>query len=238
MQRPFQLIYVFSLLALALFNPESLRAQGAFAEQVDRAFGSNQELVNGIQFSNQYIRPEGHPYWFDGGFRTGSVCINDQWYEQLQLRYNIYTQKLELGYLTTEGFMNQIITVPENISAFYLEGYMFRRLQMGKDLSAYYQVFSIGDINFYIRWNKELLGTESTGSRFDLVDRDYWIQDGESWKHFKGKTSYLAAFPPEQKKAFKKLLKRLDYSFQHATTEEMLALLEASFRLLEAGGEP
>lgn len=238
MLSPIRLIYVFFLVALTLFNPESLCAQGGFAEQVDRAFGSNQELVNGIQFSNQYIRSEGHPYWIDGGFRTGSVCINDRWFEQLQLRYNLYSQKLELGYLTTEGFMNQIITVPENISAFFLDGYIFRRLQIGEEAVSYYQVFSAGGFNFYIRWNKELLGTESTGSKFDFRNRVYWMQEGENWMHFKGKPSYLAAFPPEQKKAFKKLLKHLDYSFQHATTEEMVALLKASIRLLEEGGEP
>lgn len=238
MIRPIRLIYVLFLLALVLFNSENLSAQGGFAEQVDRAFGSNQELVNGIQFSNQYIRSEGHPYWINGGFRTGSVCINDRWFEQLQLRYNLYSQKLELGYLTTEGFMNQIITVPENISAFSLEGYTFRRLQIGKELVSYYQVFSAGGYNFFIRWNKDLLGTESTGSKFDIRDRDYWMQEGENWMHFKGKQSYLAAFPQEKKKAFKKLLKNLDYSFQHATTEEMVVFLKASIRLLEDGGEP
>jgi len=238
MLSPIRLKYVFFVVALTLFNPESLSAQGGFADQVDRAFGSNQELVNGIQFSNQYIRSEGQPYWIDGGFRTGSVCINGQWFDQLQLRYNLYSQKLELGYLTTDGFMNQIITVPENISAFFLEEYIFRRLQIGKAAASYYQEFSTGGFKFYIRWNKELLGTESTGSRFDLINRDYWMQDGEDWMHFKGKQSYLAAFPQEQKKAFKKLLKDLDYSFQHATTEEMLAMLKASIRLLEEGGAP
>lgn len=218
--------------------PVDICGQGGFAEQVDRAFGSNQELVNGIQFTNQYIRSEGHPYWIDGGFKTGSACINNQWFEQLQLRYNLFSQKLELGYLTPEGYMNQIITVPENISAFFLEGYNFRRLQIGEDLASYYQVFSTGGITFYIRWSKNLLGTESTGSRFDFKNRDYWMQEGENWMHFKGKKSYLAAFPPEQKKAYTRLLKQLDFSFKHATTEEMVAMLNASIRLLEEGGEP
>jgi len=238
MLSPIQQTYVLFMVTLALFNSESLSAQGGFADQVDRAFGSNQELVNGIQFSNQYIRSEGQPYWIDGGFRTGSVCINDRWFEQVQLRYNLYSQKLELGYLTTEGFMNQIITVPENITAFKLEGYTFRRLQIGKNSASYYQVFSTGAYNIFIRWNKNLLGSESTGSRFDLINREYWMQKEENWKHFKDKHSYLAAFPQEQKKAYKKLLKELDYSFQHATTEEMVAMLKASFRLLEEGGEP
>ncbi len=71
MLSPVRLLYVFFLATFALFNMESLSGQGAFADQVDRAFGSSQELVNGIQFTNQYIRADGHPYWIDGGFRTG-----------------------------------------------------------------------------------------------------------------------------------------------------------------------
>jgi len=220
------------------FVPGSLSAQGGFAEQVDRAFGSNQELVNGIQFTNQYIRSEGHPYWIDGGFKTGSVCINDQWFEQLQLRYNLFSQKLELGYLTPEGHMNQIMTVPENISAFSLGGYMFRRVQIGEEASAYYQVVSAGATTCYIRWSRDLLGTKSSGTSFGPIEREYWMHQGERWMYFKNQKSYVRAFPKEQKRAFKKLLKQLDFYFWRATTREMVEMLMASIRLLEEGGEP
>ena len=147
--------------------------------RVDRALGSNQDLVNGIQFSNQYIRSEGQPYWINGGFKTGSMCINDHWFEQLQLRYNLFSQKIELGYLTPERFMNQIITVPENISAFVLEGYLFKRLLIGNEEASYYQVVSWGASTCYIRWSRDLLGTRSSGTSFSPIKREYWIQQGE-----------------------------------------------------------
>jgi hypothetical protein len=220
-----RLIFLIYLMALTSLVPDSLCGQGGFAEQVDRAFGSNQELVNGIQFTNQYIRSEGHPYWIDGGFRTGSLCVNDQWFEQLQLRYNLYSQKLELGYLTSEGFMNQIITVPENISAFFLEGYIFRRVQIGEEAPAYYQVVTSGSTTCYIVWSRDLLGSRSSGTRFGLIDREYWIQDGERWMNFKNQRSYVRAFPKEQKRDFTKLLKQQNFYFLHATTSEMVEML-------------
>ena len=233
-----RLVYLFYLMVFTLLFPGSLCGQGGFAEMVDRAFGSNQELVNGIQFTNQYIRSEGHPYWIDGGFKIGSVCINDQWFEQLQLRYNLFSQKLELGYLTPEGHMNQIITVPENINAFFLGGYMFRRVQIGEEASAYYQVVSAGATTCYIRWSRDLLGTKSSGTSFSPIHREYWMQHGEQWLHFKNQKSYVRAFPKEQKRAFKKLLKQQDFYFWRATTGEMVEMLLASIRLLEEGGEP
>jgi len=207
-------------------------------ERVDRAFGSNQELVNGIQFTNQYIRSEGHPYWINGGFKTGSVCINDHWFEQLQLRYNLYTQKLELGYLTPQGYMNQIITVPENISAFVLEGYLFRRLQIGKEAASYYQEVSWGAFTCYIRWSKDLLGNRSSGTSFSPIKRKYFIQLEDQWISFRNQRTFFRAFPKELKKDLGKLLKQKGYNFQLASTGEMVEMLRASFRLLERRGRP
>jgi len=182
-------------MALMLQAPATLFAQGDFVERVDRAFGSNQELVNGIQFTNQYIRSEGHPYWINGGLKTGSVCINDHWFEQLQLRYNLYSQKLELGYLTPEGSMNLIITVPENISAFVLEGYTFRRLQIGNETASYYQVVTWGDYSCYIRWSKDLRGNRSSGTSFSPIARNFWMQEEEQWISFREPEDFFTRFP-------------------------------------------
>ena len=225
-------------MALTLLAPGSLCSQGSFVKRVDQAFGSDQVLVNGIQFSNQYIRSEGNPYWMDGKFRTGSVCINGQWYEQLKLRYNLYSHKLELEYRTPEGHLNQIITVPEHITAFSLEGYAFRRMQIGKEAPGYLQVLSAGGTTFYIGWSRDRPGSESSTTRFGPIAREYWMQQGEGWLNFRDRKSYLRAFPPEQKRDFKKLLKQQDFYFQNATTGEMAEMLMATIRLLEEGGEP
>lgn len=231
-----RLVYLFFLMALTFLVPGSLCGQGGFVERVDQAFGSNQELVNGIQFSNQYIRSEGHPYWMDGRFRTGSVCINDQWYKQVKLRYNLYSQRLELEYLTPKGHLNQIMTVPEYISAFFLEGYAFRRVQIGEEVPAFYQVLSSENTTCYIRWSRDLLGNESSGTRFGPIVREYWMQQGEQWMNFHDQRSYVRVFPREQKRAFKKLLKNQDFYFWRATTGEMVEMLMATIRLFEEGG--
>lgn len=233
-----RLVFLISLLTLVFMVPRSLCGQGGFVEQVDRALGSNQELVNGIQFTNQYIRSEGQPYWINGGFKTGSICIDDHWFEQLQLRYNLFSQKLELGYLTPEGFMNQIIMVPENISAFVLEGYLFRRLLIGTEAASYYQVVSWGTSTCYIAWSKDLKGSRSSGTSFSQIKRKYWIQQEDQWISFKNQRTFFHAFPKELRSDLKKLLTQHDYSFQSASTKEMVTLLTASFRLLEERGRP
>ena len=216
--------------------PALLLAQHSFEELVDRTFGSDQGLVNGIQFSNQYIRIEGNPYFFDGRFRIASVLIGDQFYEYVRLRYNLYTQKVEIEYLAPEDHMNQLITVPEQMPAFYLDGFVFRRMQIGEEEPAYYMVLSSEKTKCYIGWSVDAIGGGNSQRRFGPLERKFWIQQGEQWIVFHDRKSYLQAFPPERKKEFKYLLKSKDFHFNQAGTLEVLTLVDAILQLLEEGG--
>jgi len=225
-----------AIIFFLVWMPALLLAQHSFEEFVDRTFGSDQELVNGIQFSNQYIRIEGNPYFFDGRFRIGSVLIGEQFYEYVRLRYNLYTQKVEIEYLAPENHMNQLITVPEQMPAFILEGYVFRRMHIGKEEPAYYMVLSSGKANCYIRWSVDAVGGGNSQRSFGPLERKFWIQQGEQWTVFHDRKSYVKAFPPERKKEFKDLLKSKKFYFNQAGTIEVLALVDATLRLLEKGG--
>ncbi len=134
--------------------------------------------------------------------------------------------------------MNQIMTVPENISAFLLDGYAFRRVQIGEDLPAYYQVISSESTTCYIGWSRDLKGSRSSGTSFSPIVREYWIQQGGRWMYFRDARTYVRAFPKEQKKDYKNLLRQQNFYFQRATTEEMVRMLVATMRLLEEGREP
>ena len=216
--------------------PALLIGQLTFEELVDRAFGTDQVLVNGIQFSNQYIRIEGNPYFMDGRFRIGSLLIGDHLYEPVSLRYNLYTQKVEIEHLSPKGHLNMLITVPGQIPAFYLEGYEFRRMQPGKDEPAYFMVLSSASANCYIGWTIEALGGGSSQERFSPPSKKFWIQQGGQWVSFHDRKSYIHAFPKERKKEFKALLKQKKFLFNISTTGEVVDLAGATLRLLDEGG--
>lgn len=210
-------------------------AQHSFEELVDRTLGSDQGLVNGIQFSNQYIRINGNPYFLDGSYRIGSVLIGEQFYEYVRLRYNLYTQKLEIEYLAPENHMNQLITVPEQIPAFLLDGYLFERMQIDQEEPAYYLVLSSEKTKCYLGWSMEATGGGNTERTFSQVERKCWIQQGEDWTVFYNRKSYTEAFGPERKKEFRNLLKRKKFHFNQAGIIELLALVDATLQLLEEG---
>lgn len=223
------------LFLLGAFMPALLFGQLTFEEVVDRTFGSDQVLVNGIQFTNQYIRIDGNPYFMDGRFRAGSLFISDHLYEPVSMRYNLYSQKIEIEHLSPRGHLNMLITVPEKIPGFYLEGYEFRRMQIGKDEPIYYMVLSSEGATCYIGWTVDALGGGSSEERFSPPLKKYWIQQEQQWVTFHDRKSYIHAFPHERKKEFKVLLKQKRFLFSNSTTGEVIDLVGATLRLLEEG---
>jgi hypothetical protein len=229
------------LIVVPAWFSAGLLAQSSFTERVDRAFGDDQVLVNGIQFSNQFIRVEGNPYWLDDRFRNGSVCINGFCYEALRLRYNIYSGRIEMEYLTPEGHLNLIMTVAEHLSGFTLEGQEFMRLKFGPGPPAFYQVLSSENWTCCVGWSMDILGGGSSTERFGPPRRTYWMGQGDpdadpdNWIRFHDRKSYLQAVPPSRKKEFKSLLKKRRFSFKMATNGEVVSLVEATLRLLETG---
>jgi hypothetical protein len=230
-------LYKLCLFLLACL-PSNLLAQSSFEELVEKTYGSDQTLVNGIQFSNQYIRIEGNPYFMDGRYQFGAVCINDRWYDPVRMRYNLYTQKVEIEYLTPEDHMNQLITVPEQMPEFILGGYLFRRMSLGNDDGAYYMVLSTEETESFIGWTLDAVGGGNTRRRFTPLERKCWIRHDGNWILFDDRRSYLGAFPAARRKEFKDLLKWKKFHFRLAGTNEWVDLVRTTMRLIEEGGYP
>ena len=175
------------LIILLVLPLNALLAQSQFPELVERAFGSDQELVNGVQFSNHFGQVDGHPYFLDEYFRDGAVYMADQLYEHLKLRYNLYTQRVEIEHRYADGSVIQFMSVPELMPSFSLGGRDFVRRQFGDDAPAYYQVVSSGSFECYIGWSKETKTAGNDSSRpyqFTAPKITYWLDLGQDLKPF------------------------------------------------------
>jgi len=234
---------VTSLLSFLILSFGTLNGQPAFPDCVAGAFGSDQELVNGIQFSNHYGRIDGQPYFLDGMFREGSVYVNSQWYKHVMLRYNIYSQKVEIEYLTAEVNLNQFMSVPENVSAFKLDGHVFKRLVFPDEEPAYYQVLSAGSNECYIAWEKKL-GSSKTSSNneheFTLPKISYSmkLEQGQGLVDFHNRKTFKEAFPEQMQKKIAKLVKQQKFSFKHPTVNEVEILIQSALQLYERDSSP
>ncbi len=229
------------LISLLVLTLTSLFGQVAFPDLVVRALGSDQDLINGIQFSNQYRRIEGHPYFFDGRFRAGSVCINNQRYEQIMLRYNLYSQKVEIEYRTVKGHPNQFMSVADQMPSFSLEGLEFRRMQFPDEKPGYYQMISSGKTACYIGWKKDMELSQNNSSRkyeFSPLKIRYWLKLDQQVISFHNRKTFIKTFPLQKQKEISKLLKQRKFSFKHTTAHEAEEMIKATLPLYETENLP
>ena len=229
------------LISLMVLTLVTLDAQVPFPDLVVSTFGSDQELINGIQFSNHYGRIDGHPYFHDGRFRVGSVFINNKRYEQIVLRYNLYSQKVEIEYWTANGNMNQFMSVAEKMPSFSLEGIEFRRMQFPDETPGYYQVISSGKIVCYIGWKKEIELPQTNSSKkyeFSPPRIKYWLKMDQQITSFHNRRTFMKTFPTNRRKEILKLLKQKKFSFKQPTPYEVEAMIRVVIRLYETENLP
>lgn len=224
------------LVSLLVLTLTVLDGQVAFPDLVVSTFGSDQDLINGIQFSNHYGQIDGHPYFLDGRFRAGSICINNQRYEQIMLRYNLYSQKVEIEYRTIKGNLNQFMSVAEQMQSFSMEGLEFKRMQFPDETPGYYQVISLGKTSCYIGWKKDIGSSRSSSSRkhgFNIQRTFYWLKLEQDVTSFHNRKTLMSSFPLHLRKDISKLLKKQKFSFKKATAHEVEVMIIAALRLYE-----
>jgi len=229
------------LISLLVLTLSALKGQVAFPDLVVRAFGSDQYLVNGILFCNQYWGIEGHPYFLDDRLRLGSVCINNQRYEQVMLRYNLYSQKVEIYYRTVTGNPYWFMSVAEHMPSFSLEGQEFIYMQFPNEPPGYYQVISLGKTSCYIGWKKDMEPSPSNSSstyKFSPPRIRYWLKYDQQVVSFHNRKTFIETFPVHRQKEISKLLKQCKFSFKQPTIHEVEAMIRAAIPLNETNNLP
>jgi hypothetical protein len=219
----------------------SLIGQITFPDLVTRAFGTDQELVNGIQFSNHYGRFDGHPYFLDGRFREGSVSVNNGMKQQVMLRYNLYSQRVEIEYRTIDGNLNQYMSVPELITSFTLEGHEFIHMQLPGESPGYYLAVPNGEYAGFIEWKKDLRLSKGGSARdyeFTPATIFYWIKLEGAPVSFHSRRGLLEIFPARMRPALSRLLKKDKYSFKHPSVHEAVEMVQAVLEQYETENRP
>jgi hypothetical protein len=159
-----------ALVSLLFLSPArgqhfSSDSQPGYPELIDRAYGQDQELVNGMQYYNHHPRSMGNPYLLEGFVHQGSVTIRGVVYNNVWLRYDIHSQQVEVEYRTLNGADNQVVLVGDRVDQFWIGEHFFRNLSFNSEPEQFYQVIGSGRMVFYIRWEKKLVPV-SGDSRF------------------------------------------------------------------------
>ncbi|KPK87804.1 MAG: hypothetical protein AMS27_01360 [Bacteroides sp. SM23_62_1] len=215
---------------ILLFAFAILSGQGSFHDLVMNAFGLDQDLVNGVQYYYRYFQTEGHPYFLEDRFNTGSVTINGRVFQNVKLKYDLYSQHVEIEYEFLSGGSNLILAVPEHMSAFTIGKYNFRKLKLTEVPERFYQVIHNARFTCFIYWEKKLVPYNNNTVylyHFTNPENLYYLElDGEI-KAFNNRRTFVKLFPEGIQKRLMKHLRQLDVSFRSTNPDEIIRTINS-----------
>ena len=234
-------IFNIAMIQLPLWGQQSaMEYPWDYTMLVDIAYGQDQELVNGMQYYDRHPSSLGHPYLLDGWMHQGSVTIRHQLYDNVMLRYDIHSQKLEVEYQTVNGAFNQVVLVCDRVNEFTIGTRCFRNLKL-EEVEEFFQVIGEARLIFYIRWEKKLVpvsGNSHFIEEFTAPKRSYLLQLDESITAFHNRKSLVKLFPDHMQKQLKRLIRTNHLVLRTANSAQLERFILEASSLINGGGLP
>lgn len=195
---------------------------------IDMKYGLDQELFNGLQYYKKYVKYKGDPFYPEDKFYTGSVTLKGITYEDLQLKYNCYTQQLILGYTDFKEQYNQLIINNIQVDSFSLGNYRFKNVALADHSLLLYQFMEAGAVTCYIHWKREIHATHD-----DLrYSHEYTVPIGSIYLGYRGelhpvdnRRTIIMIFPESIQADIKRYLRREHLRVSKAGPGEIQDLL-------------
>jgi len=197
---------------------------------IQMKYGLDQELINGFQYYTRNTQYKGNPYFPDDIFYMGSVTLRDVTYDNVQMRYDIFSQHLILAYTDFQERYNQLILNSIHVDSFYLGIYCYHNLLIAGQEERFYQLIKSGPLSCYIHWKREI---HSLDYDYDFkYTHEYSSPTGTYYLRFRdqitpvpNRKSFISIFPESLHRELKKYFKRHHLLFREAGPAEIQNLL-------------
>jgi hypothetical protein len=178
---------------------------------IQTEYKSDQVLVNGLYYDNYYRNAIGHPFLFDDLFHKGTLVYQNKQYKDLDMKYDIYEQKLLISYMLHDRNI-RFIPLNEFISEFGFNEMHFKKYSFPGMSPGFYQVIAdYGDIKCLYYWFKKK--TESSHFRvissyqfYKSEKTCYLVLDNKLFRYI-NKFSFVRLFPKDKRYEIRKYLK-------------------------------
>ncbi|MHC1702468.1 MAG: hypothetical protein AB9846_01045 [Tenuifilaceae bacterium] len=193
----------------------------------DSYYGSNPELVNGTQYLGYDSRIKGHQFFNDFDFFDGSVTINGTEYKNLQINYDIFSNKLILKHKDYADNINYIELFNSSIDNFKLDNKTFIYTCFLNKPKGFYQLIDNGYLKFIISWRKEkyILYSNKPEESFTNPKKEKFLQIDKTTYSLNNNRSFVKLFSQEKRPLIKKYLKSNKINIKKANDFEMKKLL-------------
>jgi hypothetical protein len=197
---------------------------------VQREYGPDQVLVNGLYPEDYILDAIGHPFFMDTIFHPGYVILHNQKFDNVFLLYNIFDQNIIVSQPGYESGPVQIIPPNKFISEFKINDKIFRKFCFDGIHEDYFQVVYNGKIKClysftkkrYISYNRSKYSTFTFSKD---IRKSYLLIDQKLYE-YKKSGSFLQYFPKNVKPGIKAYCEKEKLRFSKASDAEIRKLME------------
>jgi hypothetical protein len=193
----------------------------------DSLYGMDPQLFNGIKYFPEHPLARGFPFYMKDESLAAGLVYSGRYYENLDMKYNLYTQEFILEYTDQYGGLQQLILNRAEIDSVFMEESVFIKNKYN-DINQYFlQVIYEDTISCYFARKKEYrfyntginLGYEYSN---ELVTS--FIVINGSVHVFRNNPSFLKIFEEGKRDSIKKYMKENRIKVRKKRQAEMINL--------------
>jgi len=211
--------------------------QNSYEDAVIKAFGLDQDLVNGVQYFDRYSKYKGIPYFMSIGFESGELTLQDKKFYDIKLRYDLLSQRVEIEYDHPHGGFNWMVAVTDHIEVFRLKGFTFRKMTLEVSGEKFYQEIRTDHFTCFVHWEKRLAPIQNDlfySHEFSDMNATCLLELDGKVSQFKNRKGLAELFPEHLQKQVRQLLKQHQFKVLSATPQDMVVTMNAVANLLKS----
>ncbi|MEN8227510.1 MAG: hypothetical protein ABFS38_05090 [Bacteroidota bacterium] len=236
------IIFLALLIQPVCAQQQTVPANGiSYVELVEQSFGLDQDLINGIQYFDRYMGYKGVPYFVSIGFMDGELTIKERVYQDVRIRYDLFSQSVEVEYDYFFGGASWLVAVTDHIEAFKFGEYPFIKLDIEESSGKFYQVIRTNQFTCYVHWEKKILPIQNDQfftEEFSAPKSTCLLEMNGEINVFKNRKSFAELFPEHQRKEIKRLYRKNQFRVKKASPNELVYHMNAVANLIKNGTLP
>ncbi len=192
-------------------------------------------LVNGWLYQYQTVQ-NGHPYFGDQGWISGTVTTNYESFKNVLVKYDIYQDELIIPLYRKEGTYTIVIN-PGTLKSFTIKNHHFINLNYlisdcDNTYPGYYEVIYDGNLKLVSKWQKQTTDTDKISGGSFKIGRTMYLIRHNKLNPIKSKTSLLKLFP-ENKTQIRKYIREKQIYLNRSGDTQIRDLIEYIDQLYE-----
>ena len=199
--------------------------------RTDSILGADDELINGKIYIQEHLMAGGHPFFLSPEWQQGNITVNGDLFEDVFLKYNIYTDELILkaeryrGGTAVISLNNGFVDDLHLEDRYFINSMDFKVRGLQTD---FVELIYHGRFDFYVSYVKLFNNNYSNKTpygNYAKTLRNYYIFQDSLLTSVSSKKSLLSYFDL-YKKEVKKYLKKHKIKYGRASYEELHSLMQ------------